>query len=147
MFQRQESWKEGTKGSEGEQERGPGEKHIRFLKTVIMGNYQMYITVEDGCNEPPGSHHPSSNNDQLMIQFVSYISAPAITPPRVILKEIQDEPAPVFLPGRFHGQRNLVGSSLWACRESDMAETLSIHARYLSGCQTGVSSGIPWGAC
>ena len=112
-----------------------------------MGNYQMYITVEDGCNEPPGSHHPSSNNDQLMIQFVSYISAPAITPPRVILKEIQDEPAPVFLPGRFHGQRNLVGSSLWACRESDMAETLSIHARYLSGCQTGVSSGIPWGAC
>ena len=88
MFQRQESWKEGTKGSEGEQERGPGEKHFGFLKTVIMGSYQMYITVEDGCNEPPGSHHPSSNNDQLMIQFVSYIPAPTITPPRVILKEI-----------------------------------------------------------
>ena len=36
MFQRQESWKEGTKGSEGEQERGPGEKHFGFLKTVII---------------------------------------------------------------------------------------------------------------
>ena len=66
MFQRQESWKEGTKGSEGEQERGPGEKHFGFLKTVIMGNYQIYITVEDGCNELPGSHHPSSMPSPLL---------------------------------------------------------------------------------
>lgn len=28
----------------------------------------------------------------------------------------QDEPAPVFLPGRFPGQRNLGGCSLWGCR-------------------------------
>ena len=25
-------------------------------------------------------------------------------------------PTPVFLPGKFHGQRNLVGSSPWRCR-------------------------------
>ena len=27
---------------------------------------------------------------------------------------------PVFLPGKFHGQRSLVGYSPWACKESDM---------------------------
>ena len=32
------------------------------------------------------------------------------------------QPTPVFLPGKFHGQRNLVGCCLWGCKESDTAE-------------------------
>ena len=28
-------------------------------------------------------------------------------------------PTPVFLPGKFHGQRNLVGYSSWDCKELD----------------------------
>ena len=35
-------------------------------------------------------------------------------------KEMQ--PIPVFLPGESHGQRNLVGHSLWGCKESDTIE-------------------------
>ena len=35
------------------------------------------------------------------------------------------QPAPVFLPGKFHGQRSLVGYSPWGCKESDMTERLS----------------------
>ena len=31
-------------------------------------------------------------------------------------------PTPVFLPGEFHGQRNLVGYSPHGCKESDMTE-------------------------
>ena len=34
------------------------------------------------------------------------------TPPR--------KPTPVFLPGKFHGQRSLVGYSPWGCKELDM---------------------------
>ena len=30
---------------------------------------------------------------------------------------------PVFLPGKFHGQRSLVGYSPRACKESDMTGT------------------------
>ena len=26
------------------------------------------------------------------------------------------QPTPVFLPGKYHGQRNLVGYSKWDCR-------------------------------
>ena len=33
-------------------------------------------------------------------------------------------PSPVFLPGEFHGQRSLVGSSRYSCKESDMTEWL-----------------------
>ena len=38
---------------------------------------------------------------------------------------------PVFLPGKFHGQRSLAGCSPWGHKESDMTE----HARIIS----------PWG--
>ena len=32
---------------------------------------------------------------------------------------------PIVLPGKFHGQRRLVGSSPWGCKESDMTEWLA----------------------
>ena len=33
---------------------------------------------------------------------------------------------PVFLPGKFHGQRSLVGCSLWGREELDMTEQLNV---------------------
>ena len=36
-------------------------------------------------------------------------------------------PAPVFLPGKSHGQRSLAGYSPWGCKESDRTERLSVH--------------------
>ena len=32
------------------------------------------------------------------------------------------QPTPAFLPGKFHGQRSLVGYSPWGVKESDMTE-------------------------
>ena len=32
-----------------------------------------------------------------------------------------------FLPGKFHGLRNLIGYSPWGFKESDMTELLHIH--------------------
>ena len=37
------------------------------------------------------------------------------------------KPTPVFLPGEFHGQRNLVGYSPWGHKESDTTEWLRTH--------------------
>ena len=34
---------------------------------------------------------------------------------------------PVFLPGKFHGQRSLVGYSPWGCKESDTTEGSRTH--------------------
>ena len=36
-------------------------------------------------------------------------------------------PAPVFLPGKFHGQRGLVGYSPWGCKEPDTTEDTQTH--------------------
>ena len=38
------------------------------------------------------------------------------------------QPTPVLLPGKFHGQRSLVGYSLWGHKELDVTEWLSPHA-------------------
>ena len=35
------------------------------------------------------------------------------------------QPTPVFLPGKSHGQRSLVGYSPWSCKESDITEPLN----------------------
>ena len=35
------------------------------------------------------------------------------------------QPAPVFLPGKFHGQKSLSGYSLLGCKELDITERLS----------------------
>ena len=32
------------------------------------------------------------------------------------------KPTPVFLPGKFHGQKSLMGYSQWVCKESDITE-------------------------
>ena len=37
------------------------------------------------------------------------------------------QPTPVFLPGKFNGQRSLAGYSLWGCKELDMTQQLSTH--------------------
>ena len=38
---------------------------------------------------------------------------------------------PVFFPGKFHGQRSLVGYSARSCKELDMAEWLKTHTRLI----------------
>ena len=35
-------------------------------------------------------------------------------------------PTPVFLPGKSHGTRSLVGYSPWGCKESDLTEQLTL---------------------
>ena len=37
------------------------------------------------------------------------------------------QPTPVFLPGKFHGWRSLVGYSPWGCKDSDTTKRLHFH--------------------
>ena len=45
------------------------------------------------------------------------------------LLEEETAPTPVFLPGKSHGQRSLVGYSPWGYKVSDTTEQLSTHTR------------------
>ena len=40
-------------------------------------------------------------------------------------------PTQVFLPGKFHGQKSLVGYSPWGRQESDRTQQLSIHMLHI----------------
>ena len=44
-----------------------------------------------------------------------------------IVRRRQWQPTPVLLPGKFHGQRSLVGCSPWGLEESDTTERLHFH--------------------
>ena len=39
----------------------------------------------------------------------------------------QWQPTPVSLPGKSHGRKNLVGCTLWGCKESNMTERLHFY--------------------
>ena len=43
------------------------------------------------------------------------------------------QPTPVFLPGKFHGQRSLAGCTPWGCKASEMTEHTSTHMLSLGG--------------
>ena len=47
------------------------------------------------------------------------------------------QPTPVFLPGESHGQRSLVGYSPRGCKELDMIEITSMHAKGSEETQVG----------
>ena len=53
------------------------------------------------------------------------------------------QPAPVFVPGQFHGQRSLADYSPWGCKESDMIEQLN-NNKYLilEGILENASKGV-----
>ena len=58
------------------------------------------------------------------------------------------QPTPVFLPGEFHGQRSLVGSSPWGRKESETTEQHSLTPVFLPGKSHGQRSLAgynPWG--
>ena len=51
---------------------------------------------------------------------------------RKILWRRKWQPTPVLLPGKFHGQRSLVGYSPWGCKELDKTFTFKDDLRYIS---------------
>ena len=57
------------------------------------------------------------------------------------------QPTPVLLPGKFHGQRTLVGYSLWGCKELDTTEQfhflvgVRMESRQISGSGCGQVEG------
>ena len=85
-----------------------------------------------GLGRSPGEEigYPLSYSQiSLVAQMVKNLPAMQETWVRLLgLEEPLEEgmqSTPVFLPGEFHGQRNMAGYSPWGCKESDMTKQLS----------------------
>ena len=80
--------------------------------------------------------------------FLCLVSShsPLLTPSHMVLSSLvpsrrrQWHPTPVFLPGKSHGWRSLVGCSPWGRQESDTTEQLHFH--FSLSC-TGEGNGNP----
>ena len=57
----------------------------------------------------------------------------------------QWHPTPVLLPGKFHGQRSLVGCSPWGCEELDTTEQLHFH--FSVSCIGEGNGNLLWCSC
>ena len=58
------------------------------------------------------------------------------------------QPIPVFLSGKFNGQRRLACCSPWGCKELDMTEQMNMHVQYyLYGGQRHFLLLQNWGIC
>ena len=61
---------------------------------------------------------------------------------KILVEKEKTVSTPVFLPGEFHGQRNLADYNPWGCKELDLTEQLafSFHECAATQCP-GVSQG------
>ena len=93
-----------------------------FLKTIFKRTFRFNVKFREKCTDSPGFpgrsvvKNPPANVGDGFSPWVGKI------PWR---REWQ--PTVVFLPGKSHGQRSLVGYSPWSPKESDMTEQLHFH--------------------
>ena len=76
-----------------------------------------------------------SNMDPLYVYISLLLSLPS-TIQSLVLINIKDwirkwQLTPVFLSGKSHGRRSLVGYRSWGCKESDTTEQLHFHFQRL----------------
>ena len=82
----------------------------------------------------PWGHKESDTTEGLKLSPLGFPGAPnskesacnagdlGLTPGSGRSPGVEWLPIPIFLPGEFHGQRNLAGSSLWGHNELDTTE-------------------------
>ena len=78
----------------------------------------------EDCHRPAHFSYIYITNRKLMY-IVIYICM------SLYVNQRKCQSTPIVLPGKFHGQRRLVGYSPWGCKESDMIEWLA-HAQLFS---------------
>ena len=62
----------------------------------------------------------------------------------VLIRRRKWQPTPVFLPGESHGQRGLVGYSLWGCKESDTTKQLThTYSTHQALGMAGITNSVP----
>ena len=82
--------------------------HLRHVSLLIFSLDDLSIDI----------YQVSQSPTTIILLFISSFMA---------LGRRQWQPTPVFLPGKSHGRRSLVGYSPWGLKESDTTEQLHFH--------------------
>ena len=93
---------------------------------MVLGSYKPYPRKTVNLNDKHQMHSDCST-DRLSPILVFLFQPPySLTDNNIEIRTTSD-PTPVLLPGKSHGQRNLVGCSPWGREKSDMTERLHFH--------------------
>ena len=98
------------------------------------------VLAHHAAKGPP----PVSSSSPAFITFL----AQALGPGSVFHGQPREwlwQPTPVFLPGKSHGWRSLVGYSPWGCKESDTTEWLHFHGQGRAGPASHLQQGLDQG--
>ena len=109
-----------------------------FVSSAVCSRVSPFLSPSSLKTPPPSphvssvcSHFPSLTFYwstvvlQCCVSF--YCTAKWISSVYTYIRRRQWHPTPVLLPGKFHGQRSLVGCSPWGREESDRTERLHFH--------------------
>ena len=84
---------------------------------------------------------PGVKTASLVAQMIKNL--PAVQKTRIRSLGRDQLSAPVFLPGKFHGLRSLMGYGPWGCKESDTTERLTLSTVGGTGLIPGWGTKIP----
>ena len=103
--------------------KGPG-KRTNCLKTVACSQLLAIINFKDGASGEKSTCQCRRREFDPWVGKIPW--------------RRKSQPTPVFLPGKFHGQRSLVGYSPWGCEEEDQLsisfKTKALKAKVLKLC-------------
>ena len=95
-----------------------GWEHTVLLQRVVSRTKPVLVHAKNsGVSEEKKQGKASCSPKFLMTCILIWSS----------LFKRQWHPTPIFLPGKSHGWRSLVGCSPWGCEESDTTERLHFH--------------------
>ena len=104
---------------------------LRVLQTTCVSRLKVTMFLQLKNVVPSSSTFPSSHLDFLVAQWqriclpMQETEVPSLGQEDPLRRKWQ--PTPVFLPGKYHGRRSLVGHSPWGCKSLTELSTLASH--------------------
>ena len=117
-------------------------KHSWVLTCARFSNRQEETEISSSFS--PWNHSLCTSRTPQVSQLVKNPHVTAGDSGDVVMKihrRKKWQPTPVFLPGKFQGQRSLVGHSQWDSKESDMTENNEF-VRYCSKAERKPENGV-----
>ena len=107
----------------------PTENKDKTIKKMMRGSYMLIIILNvHGLNAPTTKHSLAGWIQKQDLHMLSTRdSSLTFGHLQTENKGMRWHPTPVFLPGKSHGWRSLVGCSPWDREESDTTERLHFH--------------------